>query len=321
MDIDRLYDQAAHPLDPTLKGILLAESRSSGNPDARRATYRTNRNNVALRTTSIPYVVDHVINDDSGLWVREYRPNDEDVLLPAMVYMHGGGWMLGGVDTHDTLCRFVADHSKASVFSVEYRLAPESPFPAANDDAVSAVRWVSEHVNELRVDPRQIGVGGDNAGGNLAIHAALRSPVAMAFAALLYPVTDLRMGTDSYRRHSEGLGLTRSSMEFFAENYCDGFDRSKWQLSPLLASSLQSMPPTIVLTAGHDPLRDEGIAFAAALSEEGQSVVCVDYPRMAHGFAAMGGALLEARHALLQVAMFVRSTCDTLSAEAPEGPS
>lgn len=241
MEADSLNDNAAPLLDPTLNRVLLDETRSTGDPDDRRVAYRVNRDRVALSATFIPHVVDHVIND-SGLWVREYRPSDEDDPLPAMVYLHGGGWMLGGVDTHDTVCRYVAEQSKASIFSVEYRLAPEFPFPAAADDAVTAALWVASCSEQLRIDPKRIGIGGDSAGGNLAIQAALRSSVSVAFAALMYPVTDLRMRTESYRLHGAGPGLTRGAMEFFAENYCGGLDRCYWQLSPLLASNLASMP-------------------------------------------------------------------------------
>ena len=237
--------------------------------------------------------------------MRGYRPSGASVqeILPALVYFHGGGWVIGDLDTHDVLCRQLANGARCAVFSVDYRLAPESPFPAAVDDCIAATHYVAAEARALGIDPARIAVGGDSAGGNLAavvsIDARDRAGPAIAFQLLIYPATDQRCGFPSHLRNGEGYLLTRHSMEYFRGFYLPRkADWDDWRASPLLAQTLAGLPPAFVLTAGYDPLVDEGKAFAERLAREGAPVSYREYSDMVHGFILMGGALERANAAV-----------------------
>ena len=237
--------------------------------------------------------------------MRGYRPSGASVqeILPALVYFHGGGWVIGDLDTHDVLCRQLANGARCAVFSVDYRLAPESPFPAAVDDCIAATHYVAAEARALGIDPARIAVGGDSAGGNLAavvsIDARDRAGPAIAFQLLIYPATDQRCGFPSHLRNGEGYLLTRHSMEYFRGFYLPRkADWDDWRASPLLAQTLAGLPPAFVLTAGYDPLVDEGKAFAERLAREGAPVSHREYSDMVHGFILMGGALERANAAV-----------------------
>jgi acetyl esterase len=237
--------------------------------------------------------------------LRGYRPAGTQAgeKLPALVYFHGGGWVIGDLDTHDVLCRQLAHGARCAVFSVDYRLAPEHPFPAAVEDAIAATGFVAREAGSLGVDRARIAVGGDSAGGNLATVAALAARdegfPALCFQLLVYPATDQRAGFASHERNAEGLLLTRSAIEYFRGQYLprreDWFD---WRASPLLAPSLAGLPPAYLLTAGYDPLVDEGRAYAERLVREGVKTQYKEYPDMVHGFLLMGGALDTANAAV-----------------------
>ena len=237
--------------------------------------------------------------------VRAYRPagtNKGDV-LPALVFYHGGGWVIGDLDTHDVVCRQLSNGSGCAVFSVEYRLAPEARFPAAVDDCVAATRYVTSHAKELGVDPKRIAVGGDSAGGNLAavvcIDARDSKQPMPCFQLLIYPATDQRAGYASHERNAEGYLLTRKVMDYFRGHYLPAeADWLDWRASPLLAASLAGLPPAYVLTAGYDPLVDEGHAYAERLSSVGVRTNYREYPDMVHGFLLMGGVLDTANAAV-----------------------
>ena len=252
--------------------------------------------------------------------VRVYRPVEaaKGEVLPALVYYHGGGWVIGDLDTHDVVCRQLANGARCMVFSVEYRLAPEAPFPAAVDDCVAVTRHIATHAGELGIDPKRIAVGGDSAGGNLATVVCLDArdtgkPLP-CFQLLVYPATDQRSGHPSHVRNAEGYLLTRKVMNYFRGHYLpNDADWLDWRASPLLASSLAGLPPAYLITAGYDPLVDEGRAFAERLEKEGVKVSYVDYPDMVHGFLLMGGALDTANAAVDACCAALREAFETHS--------
>jgi acetyl esterase len=221
--------------------------------------------------------------------------------------------VIGDIETHDTLCRELADGSGAVVFSVNYSKSPEHRFPVAVDECIAATRYVIDQCKSLGIDASRIGVGGDSAGGNLATVVALtlRSQLnkPLVCQLLIYPVTDLRLSKDSIERYAVGYGLTTAAMRYFRDAYLrDSSDQDDFRASPLLASDLSKLPPTLVLTAGFDPLRDEGRAYADALSAAGNQVQYVCFERQIHGFIIMGGIIDEANTAVAMCADYVR-TC------------
>ena len=245
--------------------------------------------------------------------VRTYRPAGVDVAtpLPTLVYFHGGGWVIGDLETHDVLCRQLTGEAGMMVVAVDYRLAPEHKFPAAADDAWAATRWVAANVGRLGVDAKRLAVGGDSAGGNLAAVVALLARDAggpsIAFQALLYPVTDAGTETRSYRDFADGYLLTRDSMRWFFDHYLAASDQaSDWRVSPLRASSLEGLPPALIVTAGFDPLRDEGEAYARALRDARVRVDYACYGGMIHGFVPMGRLIDSGNRAVSHIAASLR---------------
>jgi len=227
--------------------------------------------------------------------LRVYRPvgGPDSTRLPVLVFFHGGGWVIGNIESHDVACRQVTAEAGISVISVDYRLAPEHKFPAPVDDAWAATRWIVAHADELGVDGRRLAVGGDSAGGNLAAVVALLARDAggpkIALQVLTYPVTDLGAETKSYADLADGYMLTRDSMRWFRAQYlAKEEDALDWRVSPIRAASLAGVAPALVITAGFDPLRDEGEAYACRLREAGVSVDAVCFGGMIHGFVPMG---------------------------------
>jgi acetyl esterase len=242
-----------------------------------------------------------LLMSSGGVVLRSYRPAGaaKSDVLPALVYFHGGGWTIGDLDTHDTLCRQLAHGARCAVFSVEYRLAPESPFPAAVEDSIDATNFVLANHENLGIDPARVAVGGDSAGGNLAAVVAISFKEKIIFQLLIYPATDQRLGGASVARNGEGYLLTRALMEKFRGNYLPRReDLLDWRASPLLAASLKGAAPALVLTAGFDPLQDEGREYAERLKREGVETEYRDYPDMIHGFIVMGGVLDAANEAV-----------------------
>ncbi|GIZ50479.1 alpha/beta hydrolase [Noviherbaspirillum aridicola] len=234
--------------------------------------------------------------------LRLYRPLAAPAArrLPALVYYHGGGWVIGDLDTHDTLCRELANASGCAVVAVDYRLAPEHRFPAALDDCLAATRWVHANAGALRIDPERLAVGGDSAGGNLAavvsIAARDAGDLPIRFQLLIYPATDGRRIAPSHTSNGDGYLLTRDTVRYFHDHYIDdpALDLD-WRASPLLHPDLSRLPPAFVLTAGFDPLRDEGAQYAQALTAAGNSASYICFDRQIHGFITMGRVLDEAR--------------------------
>jgi acetyl esterase len=240
--------------------------------------------------------------------VRVYRP-EEDAGLPVLVWLHGGGWAVGTLDTFDTPMRALANASGAIVVSVDYRLAPEHRFPAAVEDTLAAVRWVAANAAELGADPERVAVGGDSAGGNLATVAArrLRGELDLRLQVLVYPVTDAGINTPSYRAFSARYGLTAATMRRYWDLYLDGTDSSHPDASPLRATDLAGMAPAFVLLADHDVLLDEGRAYAEAMERAGVPVTVRTQPGTIHGFLRWLKATDVAREGIEAVAGALRS--------------
>lgn len=235
--------------------------------------------------------------------LRLFRPLATPHALPVLVYLHGGGWTIGDLDTHDVLCRQLARDAGCAVVSVDYRMGPEHPFPAAVDDCVAAFRWVRAHAQELSLDVNRMAVGGDSAGGNLAAALCLVERDAgqplPTFQLLIYPATDMRAVAPSHTTNGQGYMLTHDSIAWYRGNYlADQADWTDWRASPLLAHSHAGLPPALVLTAGFDPLRDEGLQYANALSAAGVPTQYVCFERQIHGFITMSRVIDEAHTAV-----------------------
>ncbi|NNM75164.1 alpha/beta hydrolase [Enterovirga aerilata] len=230
--------------------------------------------------------------------VRLYRGRgtDADRRLPVLVFFHGGGWVVGDLDTHDVICRALANEAGCAVASVDYRLAPEHRFPAAVEDASAATAWLAANASGLGLDPGRIAVGGDSAGGNLAAvlaHLSLDGALPqLAFQLLLYPAVDQRMAHPSYGRFTEGVALTAPGVRWFRDQYLqDTVQQEDWRASPLLARRFSGLPPAFVLTVAHDPLVDEGRAYAAALGGAGIRVQHLHVNDQMHGCLTMTGVM------------------------------
>jgi acetyl esterase len=307
-------------LDPQAKAVLERVARANlpaypqlGAAGAR-ALYRETRGALAAVPPEVESVADlHAPGPAGDIRVRLYRPRGaaDAGPLPALVYFHGGGWTIGDLDTHDVVCRVLADLARCAVASVDYRLAPEHKFPAAVDDAVAATRWIAREAGRLGIDARRIAVGGDSAGGNLAAVVALiardAGDPALAMQTLIYPATDMAADTASHLRYGEGHLLTRDAILWFRGNYLRaGPDEADWRASPLKAADLSGLPPAYVITAGFDPLVDEGRAYADRLRAAGVPVTYECFEGMIHGFVTMGGVIAAAHHALARCAQGLR---------------
>jgi acetyl esterase len=238
--------------------------------------------------------------------LRLYRPFGavSGAALPALVFFHGGGWVIGDLDSHDTLCRQLCNASGACVVAVDYRLAPEHRFPAAVEDSYAAFTWIAAQAANLGIDPFRLAVGGDSAGGNLAAVVALmardqRGPN-LSLQLLIYPATDWAMSGGSYETQGDVLPLTSNAMRWFGDHYFGQAAalRQDWRASPLRAESHTKLPPAFVLTAEHDVLCDEGQAYATALETAGVPVERAHYPGMIHGFITMGKVVRTASEAV-----------------------
>jgi acetyl esterase len=231
---------------------------------------------------------------------------------PLLVFFHGGGWVVGSLDSHDNTCRFLAENAGARVLSVDYRLAPEHPFPAAADDALAAFDHAVAHAEELGADPALVAVGGDSAGGNLAAvvchqRSSAGRPVPV-FALLFYPVVDPSTRRASRERYGEGRFLTDADMNWFEGHYLpDPADRTDPRVAVLRAEDLSGFPPTYLATAGFDPLRDDGEAFAARLHEFGVPVALRRHPDLIHGFVSFLGVGNRPREAIAEAAGALRA--------------
>jgi acetyl esterase len=257
------------------------------------------------------------MRDGTAIPARLYRPLQSvpaaQTGLPVIVYYHGGGWVIGSLETHDGVCRHLANRSGAAVLSVDYRLAPEAKFPVAVEDCYDAVVWLAENGAALGLDVSRLVVAGDSAGGNLAAAVALMARdndgPAIALQALLYPATNMNTTTASHAEFTQHL-LTPQAVEWFQQQYLrDAADKDDWRASPLLADDLAGLPAAYVMTAGFDPLRDEGIAYAEALRAHGVDVTYQNFAGQIHGFLTLDGLISEAIDAIEATADQVRQAC------------
>ena len=275
-------------------------------PAQARAFYRERRTFTQPDPPEVGSVQDLQAPGPAGpITVRSYRPAGSSAadVLPVLVYYHGGGWVIGDLDTHDVLCRQLCNLSGCAVVSVDYRMAPEHRFPLAVDDAMAATRWVRAQAQALKVDASRLAVGGDSAGGNLAAVVALAArdegDLPIAFQLLIYPATDQRRGAPSHATNGQGYLLTKDTITYFHDHYFGGDAHDQdWRASPLLANSHADLPPAFILTAGYDPLRDEGLQYAQKMSEAGSRATLVNFERQIHGFITMGRVIDEANVAV-----------------------
>jgi acetyl esterase len=246
---------------------------------------------------------------------RIYTPKTlrkKNGLAPCLVFLHGGGFVIGNLDSHDVVCRKLAHEGEMIVISVDYRLAPEHKFPAAPEDAIAATKWVADNAKRLGVDAARIVVGGDSAGGNLAAVVALAARDGdgpkLAGQVLVYPATDFAMSHPSHSEPETSILLTHSVIKWFCNHYLNGNgDIDHWKASPARAKTLAGLPPAYVLTAGADPLRDEGAEYAARLKEAGVPVTYRHFPGQFHGFFTMGKLLPQANVAASEIAAWLKA--------------
>lgn len=264
---------------------------------------------------SVAAVEDRLIPGPGGeLPIRIYTPlGATSDPLPALVYFHSGGWVFGSIEGHDPVCRALANHAGCLVVSVDYRLAPEHPFPAAPEDCYAATKWVAEHAQEIHADPARIAVGGESSGGNLAAAVALmardRRGPELCYQVITYGETDYyEPGTASYPTYAEGYGLTRESMIWFWQQYlARPEDRTHPYAAPLQAANLSGLAPALIITAEYDPLRDEAEHYARRLQEADVPVRLSRYEGMIHGFFRMFAVFDESHRALEEVASTLRA--------------
>ena len=308
-------------IDPQVQALLDAAARAGRTPVNKlspieaRVQFKELRKALLPPTPEIGSVVDSTVSGRHGaIPVRHYRhlKKGANDVLPVLIYFHGGGWVVGDLDTHDALCRQLANAGECAVISVDYRMGPEQKFPAAVDDAEDVVRYVAASGAQLKIDATRIAVGGDSAGGNLAVVVAMlcrdSSGPALKFQLLIYPATDMAMERPSHFLFAEGYNLTRDMMLYFRAHYLNDLAENKdWRASPLLAKSHANLPPAYVLTAGFDPLRDEGKAFADALAAAGVAVRYHCYEGMIHGFITMSGVLHVANEAIVDCGKELRT--------------
>jgi acetyl esterase len=285
------------PVDPAIQGLLSMleamqrPSLAGGTHQQARAAFRMLTVDMRSPDTIVPVreTRDLEVPGATGpLAARVYRPEAE-LPLPTIVFLHGGGFVIGDIETHDNQCRMVCREVGAVVLSVAYRLAPEAPFPAGVEDCVAATRWAAEHVAELGGDADRLALAGDSAGGNLAAVVAQVARDAggpkLAAQLLIYPATDFAGDYASRSENAEGYFLTRADLEWFADHYIgEGSDLTDRRLSPVHGEDLSGLPPAVVVTAEYDPLRDEGEAYARALARAGVPVTLRRYDGLIHGF-------------------------------------
>jgi acetyl esterase/lipase len=299
-------------------GLAMLERRNEPRPetltpDEARRRRRQLMAIYAGRPTEIGAVAELELDTPVPVRARHYAPAEIGGPRPLLVYYHGGGFLYGDLDTHDGLCRMLCRHAGAHVLAIDYRLAPEHPFPAAVEDARAALRWAFANAGGLGADPRRIGVGGDSAGGNLAAVvaqlAARDGGPAPVLQLLIYPVADFSQRRRSRELFGDGFLLTDSEMDWFEANYlgADSADARDPRASPLLAHDLSGLAPALVVTAAFDPLRDEGEAYAQALRDAGTPATLRRFPGFIHGFVSVAGVSRNARHAVVEIAGATRA--------------
>ena len=286
-------------------------------PDQGREQYLTRVNKLKFNDTILRTEDRRIPGPGSDIAIRIYTPREQkpSEKMPILIWYHGGGFVIGSLDTHDSACRMLANQADCLVVSVDYRLAPEYKFPAGVEDCQAAMKWVALHAVEFGGDPTCIAVGGDSAGANLATVMAILARDAahpkLVFQLLVYPCVAPEPETGSHHKFKEGYVLSRNSITWFYKQYLrTGKDTKDFRFAPLIHDDLSSLPPSLILVAGYDPLRDEGIEYARRLIEAGNRVRLTNYEGMVHGFFLMGGALDAARRAVAESAAALREGFD-----------
>ncbi|MEK9867957.1 MAG: alpha/beta hydrolase [Betaproteobacteria bacterium] len=306
-------------LDPQARALLDA-AKASGAPEMWELTPDQARAEYLRRTERVRADVDIYRVEDrqipgpvQPIKVRVYTPqaSQEQASLPVLVWYHGGGFVIGDLDSHDSACRALANQTECLVVAVDYRLAPEHKFPGAVEDCEAALHWVAAHATELGGDPGRIAVGGDSAGGNLAAVVALlareKGGPKLCFQLLIYPCVAPEPETPSHHQFAEGYLLTRKTITWFFKQYLrSSKDTLDPRYAPLEEKDLSSLPPSLVIVAGFDPLRDEGVDYAKALIEAGNKVTLSNYEGMIHGFYLMGGMIDKANQAIEESARHLK---------------
>jgi acetyl esterase len=306
------------PLDPQVQAVL-DKIRAAGNPEYWQMTPAQardwhNRKAGILDVKPEPVFAtrDRTIPDPAGgIPVRIYVPRPPTGLFPVLVWLHGGGHVVGNLDSYDALCRQLALQGDCIVVSVGYRLAPEHRFPAGVLDSFAALEWAGRNAEELGGDPARIAIGGDSAGGNLAAVCAILArdagAPALCFQLLVYPRTAPDEELPSHYAFAEGHLLTRKTILWFHDHYrASPADRADFRYAPLICPDLSRLPPALVIVGEYDPLHDDGVAYAKRLEEAGNSVELADYPGMVHPFFSMGGAVDAGQRAVTQAALALR---------------
>ena len=298
---DKLHPDAQKVVD-----LIIASGRppfESLSPSEARVAYAASRAVLQPEPEDVAEVATLSAPGPGGdIPLRVYRGNGlgKGGKHPALIYFHGGGWVIGDLDSHDQACRALANATPCMVVSVDYRLAPEHKFPAAAEDAIAATQWIAANAARLGIDSGRLAVGGDSAGGNLAAVVAIdardRGGPRLGLQFLVYPATDMRMDWPSAERHAQQLPLTRAAMDWFIAHYMrNDADKADWRASPLRAPSLKGLPPALIVTAAFDPLCDEGEAYAKALRAAGVTVAYEPFAGQIHGFLTMGRIVSDSR--------------------------
>lgn len=305
------------PLTPQMRAVLSGMARAARpalhtlTPEAARAAYEAGAGVLELNPAALARVQDLAIpaRDGAMLPARLYAAS-EQAALPVLLYLHGGGFTIGSIATHDVLCRELARLSGAAVLSLGYRLAPEQRFPVASNDAWDALNWLAAHASAWGLDAARIAIGGDSAGGTLAAAGAVMARDAglkLALQLLFYPGTTAHQDTPSHARFADGPILDKASIDWFFGNYIDENQREDWRFAPLLAPDIEGVAPAWIGLAEFDPLVDEGIAWADRLRMAGVAVDLDIYRGVTHEFIKMGRALPEARQAHQDAARALRT--------------
>jgi acetyl esterase len=277
-------------------------------PEQARTAYRAARTALSPEPPPLAEIRDLTAPGRNGtIPLRLYRDGTNPAPRAGMIYLHGGGWVIGDLDTHDVVCRQIAQRTGAIVVSVDYRMGPEHKFPAAVEDAIDATAFVSTNAADLGIDPHRLAIAGDSAGGNLAAVVALDARdnhgPSIALQALIYPSIAMSMTSPSQEQFAEGYGLTRETMIYFRNHYLRSNDDTQdWRASPIRATHHENLPPALIITAGFDPLRDEGEDYATTLIKAGIPVTIRRFPGQIHGFITMGRIIPEATDAINEIA-------------------
>lgn len=310
-------------LDPQIE-ILLGLAKKANLPEVWQLTPDQGREQYLTRVNKLKFGEPIFRTEDrripgpgSDIPIRIYTPRElkTSEKLPVLIWFHGGGFVIGSLETHDSVCRMLANQADCLVVSVDYRLAPESPFPAAVEDCRAAMKWVALHAVEFGGDGVCMAVGGDSAGANLATVMAILARNAahpkLVFQLLIYPCVAPEPETPSHHKFKEGYILSRNSITWFYRQYLrNKKDVNDFRFAPLLLDDLSGLPQSLIIVAGYDPLRDEGIDYAKRLIESGNKVRLSNYEGMVHGFYLMGGAVDAAKRAVAESAATMRQAFD-----------